>query len=321
MVSEPETSLGAAARLKRLVQPLMALVAAAFVIVTAVDLVRSWDGRDVKLDPGLALASLVPVLAGSVIQGFAWILLTERMAKRKMPRLRGLAIYLDSQLARYTPGKIGLPLVRMEGAARFGFARRLVGASVLIEALTWTATGGVVGFFLLWVSDVPADGVAGLAGRYALPLMLASLIGVLALVLVDRRRLPAKLRSLLGLDGEGRIAPLRLPLLELVYWVTWAVHGYFLTLSLGAHQAGAVGTMGFNPLANVFGFVALAAPAGVGVREAVLVAGYGDLLGSGGALAAAVLSRIVSLVADLGVWAVVRFWVLRGAERAAQRAP
>lgn len=321
-MSEAESSLGAAARLKRLVQPLLALVAAAFVIVTAVDLVRSWDGRDVHLDFGLAVASLVPVLFGSLIQAFAWIWLTERMAKRRMPRLRGLAIYLDSQLARYTPGKIGLPLVRMEGAARFGFSRRLVGASVLIEMLAWTATGAVVGFFLLWVSDVPAAGVAGLAGRYALPLMLAALVGVLTLVLVDRARLPAKVRAVLGLDGTGRIAPFRLPLLELVYWLTWAAHGYFLTLALGASQDGAIGTMGFNPLANVLGFVALAAPAGVGVREAVLISGYGAVLGSGGALAAAVVSRVVSLVADLGVWAVVRFWLLRKGDRPEpQRAP
>jgi glycosyltransferase 2 family protein len=317
-VSDAETPLAGAARLKRLVQPLLALVAAAFVIVTAVDLVRSWDGRDVHLDLGLAFASLLPVLAGALIQAFAWILLTERMAERRMPRLRGLATYLDSQLARYTPGKIGLPLVRMEGAARFGFSRRLVGASVLIEMLAWTATGGVVGFFLLWMSDVPAEGVAGLAGRYSLPLMLASLIAVLTLVLVDRRRLPAKLRALFGLDGGGRIAPLRLPVLELLYWLTWAVHGYFLTLALGASQQGAIGTMGYNPLANVLGFVALAAPAGVGVREAVLISGYGSLLGSGSALAAAGLSRIVSLIADLGVWAVVRFWVLRNRT---QRAP
>jgi uncharacterized membrane protein YbhN (UPF0104 family) len=136
-------------------------------------------------------------------------------------------------------------------------------------------------------------------------------------VLVDRTRLPLKVRTLLGLDGSGRIAPLRLPLLELAYWLTWAVHGYLVTLALGASQAGAVGTMGFNPLANVLGFVALAAPAGVGVREAVLISGYGAVLGTGGALAAAVLSRVVSLVADLGVWAVVRFVALR---RSSQRA-
>jgi uncharacterized membrane protein YbhN (UPF0104 family) len=309
--NEPEPSLGAAGRVKKLLRPVMNLIAAAFVLVTAVDLVRSWDGRAVRMDPVFALLCLLPVILGCCIQGFGWILLAERMAGKKTPRLHAFAIYLDSQLARYTPGKIGLPIVRMNGAPRIGLPRRLVGASVLIEALCWTATGSVVGFFLLWLGDVPADGVAGLAGRYALPLLLASLAGVILLVALDRRYLPGKVRSVLGLDGEGRITPLRLPLLEVVYWFTWAAHGYFLTLALGADRAGAYDTMGFNPLANVLGFVALAAPAGVGVREAVLIAGYGSVLGSSGALAAAVVSRMASLLADLGVWAVVRFWALR----------
>jgi uncharacterized membrane protein YbhN (UPF0104 family) len=273
--------------------------------------VKSWDSRALRIDPWYALLSQLPVFAGCAIQGLAWILLAERMAGKRTPRLPAFAVYLDSQLARYTPGKIGLPIVRMNGAQRLGLSRRLVGASVLIEALCWTATGSVVGFALLWLGDVPAEGVAGLAGRYAFPLLAASLLGVIALVVLDRRFLPAKLRSVLALDGSGRIAPLRLPLLELLYWLTWAAHGYFLTRSLGAVEAGAFDTMGFNPLANVLGFVALAAPAGVGVREAVLIAGYGSVLGSGGALAAAVLSRAASLLADLGVWAVVRFWALR----------
>lgn len=311
--TEPEPALGGAQRLKKFLRPLMNVLAAVFVAVTAVDLVRSWDGRAVHLDPLFTLLCLLPVIAGCCIQGLAWILLAERMAGRGTPRLLAFAIYLDSQLARYTPGKIGLPIVRMNGAARIGLPRRLVGASVLIESLCWTATGSVVGFFLLWLGDIPADGVAGLAGRYAFPLLLASLAGVVALVAFDRSYLPAKVRSLLGLDGTGRIAPLRLPLLEIVYWFTWAAHGYFLTLALGADRSGAYDTMGFNPLANVLGFVALAAPAGVGVREAVLIAGYGSVLGTSGALAAAVVSRMASLVADLGVWAFVRFWALRRA--------
>jgi len=310
-VTEAQNPVGGAARLKRWLGPVMNVMAAIFVVITAIDLVKSWDGRKVQVDFALAAACVAPCIAGAVIQGCAWLLLIERMSQKKMPVLEGLATYFDSQLARYTPGKIGLPLVRMEGAAKLGFSRRLIGASVLLESLCWTAMGSVVGFGLLWLGDVPADGVAGLAGRFALPLLLASLAGVILLVVLDRERLPQKLRTLFALDGSGRIAPLRLPALEFVYWLTWAAHGYFLTLSLGADQHGAVGTMGFNPLANVLGFVALAAPAGVGVREAVLVAGYGSILGSGGALSAAVVSRVASLIADIGVWALVRVWVVR----------
>jgi hypothetical protein len=67
---------------------------------------------------------------------------------------------------------------------------------------------------------------------------------------------------------------------------------------------------GFKPVANVPGFVALAAPAGVGVREAVLISGYGAILGSGGALGGCRLARGVAHRGSrrLGVGAL---WVLK----------
>ncbi len=313
---EPNDALGGAKRLKRWLRPLMWLVTAAFVLMTAFDLTKRWNGRALHVDPSLLVLSLLPVLVGAVLQGVAWIALVERMAQTRVPRLAALSLYFASQLARYTPGKVGLPLVRMDGAARLGLSRRLVGISVLIEMLSWTATGSVVGFSLLVLAKVPSDGLGALAGRFAMPLLVASLAGALLLTAVDRRIAPKKLTSALGLEGRGPTAPLRLPLLQLVYWATWALHGYFLARALGATPADARGTMGFSPLANVFGFVALAAPAGVGVREAVLLAGLGHALGASGALGAALLSRIVSLVADVGTWLALRRRALTAAPSA-----
>ena len=148
--------------------------------------------------------------------------------------------------------------------------------------------------------------MGALAGKLAAPLLIASLAGALVLVAVDRRSYPAKLTRALGLEGEGPLVPLRLPAWQLLYWLTWALHGFFLARSLGANSAEACASMGFSPLANVLGFVALAAPAGVGVREAVLVAGLGPIIGASGAIGAAVASRLVSLVADLATFFALR---------------
>ena len=101
---------------------------------------------------------------------------------------------------------------------------------------------------------------------------------------------------------------------ELGHYFAARLHGVHASLPFFIPlppQVGLFGTMGFNPLANVLGFVALAAPAGVGVREAVLISGYGAILGSGGALSAAIVSRVASLIADVGAWALVRLWVLK----------
>jgi hypothetical protein len=293
------SAISGAQRLKRWLRPLMLVVTAIFVVWTGFDLSQRWESRRVSVEPGFLLLSLLPVLIGSLIQGVAWLALVERMTHRKIPRVTALSLYFDSQLARYTPGKVGLPLVRMEGAPALGVSRRLIGLSVLLEMLSWTATGALLGFLLLAVAEAPSEGLGRLAGSLAPVLLAASLALALALVAIDRRRIPQKLQNALGLEGLGPLAPLRLPALQLVYWLTWAIHGYFLARALGAPPALALATTGFSPLANVLGFVALAAPAGVGVREAVLVAGLSPVLGGPGAVSAAVLSRVVSLLADL----------------------
>lgn len=299
-------AVGGAQRIKRWLRPLMLVITAAFVVWTAIDLSARWESRRISVDFGLLALSLAPVLLGALLQGAAWLLLVERMAHQSVPRATAFSLYFESQLARYTPGKVGLPLVRMAGAPRLGLSRRLVGLSVLVEMLSWTATGAALGFLLLAVAGAPNEGVGGLAGNLAPALLALSVASALALVAIDRQRIPQKLRTNLGIEGQGPLAPLRLPLLQLVYWATWAVHGYFLARALGASAAGALSTMGFSPLANVLGFVALAAPAGVGVREAVLLAGLSPILGGPGAVGAAVLSRVVSLVADIATWLIAR---------------
>ena len=309
----PAAPAAGVARLKRWLRPLLGLFAFAFVVATAVDLAARWDERAVAVDVGFAIASLVPVVVGTALQGVAWIALAERMAGQRTPRLAALALYLDSQLARYTPGKVGLPIVRMAGAPRLGLTARLVGTSVLVEMLSWCATGALVGLLLLAATSAPTEGIIGMLGRNSGVLLGLPLVGAALLVAVDRRRLPGKLRGLLGLEGVGPLAPPVLAALQVLYWMTWAVHGYLLVRALGAPPTPAVGTTGFSPLANVLGFLALAAPAGVGVREAVLVAGLSPVLGAPGALAAAVLSRVASLVAEVGVWGLARLAAHRAA--------
>jgi hypothetical protein len=93
-----------------------------------------------------------------------------------------------------------------------------------------------------------------------------------------------------------------------LYWASWAAHGFLLTRAFGAAPGVALATSGLYALATVGGFVALAAPAGVGVREAILSISLAPAVGSAPALAIAVASRAASLVADVIAWAVLKRW-------------
>jgi hypothetical protein len=301
-----EDAIGAAAKFKRWLRPVLGVVAAAFVAATAWDLATRWgDARIERVHVGLALLAFLPLVVSCVIQGIAWIALVERMARKKTPRWRALSLYLASQLARYTPGKVGLPLVRVEGAPRVGLARGLVGVSVLIESLSWTATGAVLGFLLIALTTKLGD-TGGLLERFSWPLVAASVLGASFLMIVDRSRYPTPVRRVLAPDGTGPLVPVRLPAVQLGYWALVAVHGNMLSRALGASPDAAFSAMGLYVLASVAGFVVLAAPAGLGVREAVLVAGLSPSIGPAAALGAALFSRVLWLVADLVTWILTR---------------
>jgi len=301
-----ERAPGDKSALKRL-KPLFMLVALGFVLYSAWDLSRRWQQSRVSLDLPWALASVLPLGLGCLIQGRGWIALIERMTARAVPRGPALSLYMDSQLARYTPGMVGLPVVRMAGAARLGVPALAIGSSVGLEMLSWTAVGGALGFASLFL--LPSrSGLTALLGAWAVPIVLCFALGVLALSFVDRARLPRFVLGVLKVTGSGPLVPPSLPLAHLAYWLTWAIHGYLLTRAFGAAQSLALSTSGLYALATVGGFVALAAPAGVGVREAILSLSLAPALGSAPALALAVASRAASLCADLLVWGALKRW-------------
>jgi hypothetical protein len=57
--------------------------------------------------------------------------------------------------------------------------------------------------------------------------------------------------------------------------------------------------VGIFCLANVVGFLALFAPAGIGVREGILFLALGPLVGAGMASVIVILARLIQTVADI----------------------
>ncbi len=301
-----DDSIRGTQRLRRLVKPVMMVIGIGFVAYAAWDIVQRWESGTVHVVWLPALLSVIPLLVGSFIQGFGWIALIDRMSGKRVPMGPSLALYLDSQLARYTPGKLGLPLVRMAGGKRIGVPAARIGSSIGVEMLSWLSVGGLVGFGLLVLTGSLAPGAAKMLGHWSAPLLLGSLLGVLVLLFVEQRRYPRFVRRILGAHGEGALVPPSLLVINLIYWLTWAVHGYLASRAIGADPRAALASMGLYVLAPIGGFVALAAPAGVGVREAILSVGLAPSAGSAAALSAAAISRAASLVGDVGAWLAAR---------------
>jgi glycosyltransferase 2 family protein len=305
--SRPVTeALGPAQRLKAVLRPVMGVLAVVFVAAAIWDLKRRWRPGVIELDYGMAVLSMLPLAAGCVLLGLGWVWLLSRMSGVKIPVLPGMAIHLESQAARYTPGKVGLPLVRMLGAEKLGTTGRIAGSSVFVEVLCFVATGGVCGLLVLALSGDMLARLTEAVGALGLIVLLGFVFALALLLLLDRRYFPRPVRDLLQLDGRGPLVPLALPLIHAVYWLTWAAHGYFTSRAVHAPVDVSLGSMGFYVLAPVMGFLALAAPGGLGVREAVLSIALSAATGPAPALYAALLSRGTSVLVDFGVWMAFR---------------
>jgi hypothetical protein len=310
-------TLGGAQRLKAALRPIMGVLAVIFVIVAIWDLKRRWRPGVVEIDYGLAALSMLPLAIGCVALGLGWIWLLSRMSGAKIPVLPALALHLESQAARYTPGKVGLPLVRMLGAEKLGTTSRIAASSTIIEVLCFVATGGVAGLFVLVVSGNMLGKVSEVLGPFGLFVLLGFVVLLALLLLLDRRHFPRKLGELLQLEGTGPLVPWALPLIHGVYWLTWALHGYFTSRAVHASVEVSLASMGFYVLAPVMGFLALVTPGGIGVREAVVSIALSAATSPAAALYAALLSRGTSVIVDFGVWMLLRPFRDSGARKAA----
>ncbi|MDF3066344.1 MAG: hypothetical protein K0R38_1945 [Polyangiaceae bacterium] len=314
---QPEASesgaLGGAQRLKAVLRPIMGVLAALFVGVAIWDLKRRWQPGVVEVNYGLAALSMLPLAVGCVLLGLGWVWLLSRMSGVRIPVLPAMAIHLESQAARYTPGKVGLPLVRILGAEKLGTTGRIAGSSVFIEVLCFVATGGVLGPLVLALSGNLFGRLTEALGVVGILLLAGFVVALLVLLLLDRRHLPQKARDVLKLDGVGPLVPAVLPLIHAGYWLTWAVHGYLTSRAVHAPVDVSLASMGFYVLAPVMGFLALAAPGGLGVREAVVSIALSASIGPAAALYAALISRGTSVLVDFGVWMAFRPFRDRGA--------
>lgn len=296
--------------LKRVVRPIFGLVAAGFILYAVSDLWRRWDGASVDVQLGYFAAAVIAAGVAMYVQFVAWRVLIRTLTGREMPWAPSARLYLDSQMARYTPGKVGLAVVRIGGAQEVDISPKVMGSALLVEVVSWSATGSLVGATVLALLPRSSQVTAVLS--YASWIVaLGAFLGLLLALLVDRGRYPEKVRSLIFSDGSGPLVPWSLPLYHLAHFLVWMVAGSLICVSVGGDWIESLMAGGLLCLAIVAGFLAFLAPAGAGVREAVMAAGLAPSLGASTSLAVGILARVASLASDVALWLWFRFRATR----------
>jgi hypothetical protein len=249
--------------------------------------VRSWPQVRSTLEtvgPAASVGALLAAAVASTLSALAFRVLMNGM--HEGTTLRGdVEDFFASQLAKYLPGGIWAVAAQTELSADSGVPRSRSGAASVLNLALSLAAAAVLGPLAGARSGWPRVAAVGLA----LAVFLAVVLIVLPRVVAGRslQLSPGRLATAGGL--------------ALAIWVAYGVH-----LGLLVHASGTDRPVGFGTLVGTFalawasGLVAVIAPAGIGVREVVLVSLLSPVLSGGhaAALAVAVLSRFLITVSD-----------------------
>ena len=248
-----------------------------------------------RLEPWLFAAATVVLALSYGLVAWLWGFALRRAAGIRL--VAGARIWFLSNLARYVPGNVWSYVGAVELARREGVARR---TTLAVMALTQVLSVGValaVGLPVLLAERA----------RLGRPALLGAVVvvAVAALAVLFRRRLLGLARRRLPGFDPAELAPSAGTVAWLVagyaaYWVVTGLAFAALVASLYPLAAGDVPlVVAAYAAAYAAGFLALLTPAGLGVREGVLVVALAPVLPAGPALVVALVSRVWMMLVEL----------------------
>ena len=308
-MSEPGDgcAASAAAPTRRSAFAIARIVLAALVLVfVAAALAKNWSQVSTHLTEVSPTAWVLASLAGlaaPLLTALGWrALLADLGSPLHLAPASG--VFLVGQLGKYLPGSVWSVVAQAEMAARLGIPRRRTGVVGLVAMVLALVTGVLIGLpavpVLLRRGAGLTVALAGVAGVLLLLALYPPLLNrgvALGLRLLRREPLEHQL---------GGRAILAAGLWTLTAWaatgaIAWAFAADFANPGKGAGELALICVSGFC-LAAAAGMASVLLPAGVGVREGVLILLLVTVMPASAATAVVVLTRFVTVVADV-VWA------------------
>lgn len=247
---------------------------------------------------GLAVSSLLYALLGACL-AFSWTQVVVAMGGSIRNQWR---IHATTQALKYLPGNVAHLAGRHALATRSGLSQKLLLSAAPAEAALLVSAAGLICLVstpLIWplVEAVLPSIRWMLAGLGASGLLAG---GVVVLIYSNRK----KISDLIPANGPRRTALLRAFATHLVFFAGCGLVGFVLlytltgTLISGADTARLTAALA---LAWLAGFLVPGAPAGLGVRETVILALVAPMHGAGAATGLAALYRMATLFGDMSL--------------------
>ncbi|HEX4721502.1 MAG TPA: lysylphosphatidylglycerol synthase transmembrane domain-containing protein [Pseudonocardiaceae bacterium] len=271
---------------------------------------REWSGVRtalVDIGPLAAIAALGAVLVAMVAAMQIWRVLLAALGSPLPVRAAARVVFVG-QLGKYLPGSVWPVLAQMELATAHHVPRTRSATASVLTMLVSLLGGLLTALFTLpFVIGRSGGPTPYLWTFVAAPVILAALhpriLNPILTALLKLARRPPLERPLTGRAISVALA------WSLVSWVLYGLQIWLLATRIGVTDGSSTGTVlllaaGGFAFAWSVGFLVVFAPAGAGVREVLLVALLGPVLGTGGATAIALVSRVLMTVGDLATAAV-----------------
>jgi glycosyltransferase 2 family protein len=277
--------------------------------LAAYALATEWTGvRTALAHIGLLriLAAFVGVLIATVATMQVWRVLIAALGSPLPARASARILFLG-QLGKYLPGSIWPVLAQMELASEHQVPRHRSASASVLTMLLALLSGLLVALATLpFVARAAPYRWVFLVTPVLLVCLHPKLLNRLLGWLLRLARRPALEQPLSGPAIAGALV------WSLVSWLGYGLQIWLLVTRLGApYGRGALLAIGGFAFAWCVGFVVVFAPAGAGVREVLLIAILGPVVGVAGATAVALVSRVLTTLSDLLTAAAAVAWSRR----------
>lgn len=271
-----------------------------------------------RIGMAASVLALIAVLGALTCTMLLWRALLAGMGSR-LPLLAASRVLFVGQLGKYLPGSVWPVVAQMELAAEHRVPRHRTGAASVITMGISVLSGLLVGLVSLPFT--------GGGARYWWAFLIAVPLAVCLYPPVLNALLESGFRVLRRAPPERPLTGRALTAAMGWSFAAWAFYGlqiWILVIRAGASPATAypLAAGGFA-FAFAVGFVMVLAPAGAGFRDVLLAALLAPAAGPGAAAAIALVSRVVTTLADVIVAAAAIVYSRLGpgeADQAARRA-
>jgi hypothetical protein len=269
---------------------------ACVLVVAGALLARGWDG----IAAMLRRASLADIATsiGLTVAAKAMLAQNAKLAAARngiaMDYATATRLYNLSQLGKYVPGSIWQFVGRAAAYRRLGATYAAIRDSLLIESLWIVVAAALVGLAL--TGPVAVE----LVTESLTPGLRAWLVGGMAVAGTAAAGVALLKREVALRYLRLAVPSARVVLVQAMLWLLLGLAFWILARACGL-QVGVGFATGLFAAAYAVGFMVPFAPAGLGIRDAILTLGLLPHAATGEALAITVLARAVYLLVDVGL--------------------